>query len=61
MMPFMKMQAPPRHTPVSMKSPGTSSRMAVSQATRRFRIRAEPIMVCASAGQSRPSARSVGL
>jgi hypothetical protein len=54
----MKMAAPPRHTPVSMRSPGTSS--SSTRVTHAWRLsrRRSPIIVSASDGQSRPSARA---
>ena len=57
---FMKMQAPPRHTPASMRSPGTSSSSTAWTQYWMFSIRRSPIMDSARAGQSRPTSRSVG-
>ena len=53
----MKIAAPPRQTPVSIKSPGTPSSRTVSTHVRILANRLKPIIVWARAGQSRPSAR----
>ena len=49
------MQAPPLHTPVSIRSPGTSSAITLSTQSRMFRIRARPIIVSPTSGQTDPS------
>ena len=54
----MKIVAPPRQTPVSIRSPGTSSRITVSMQCWMLSIRRSPIIESARAGQSRPIARS---
>ncbi len=51
------MQAPPRQTPVSMKSPGTFSRITRSHSVRTFCMRFSPIMDGAPDGQSQPNSR----
>jgi hypothetical protein len=56
----MKIVAPPRHTPVSIRSPGTSSRITVSMQCWMFSMRRSPIIESALAGQSRPIARISG-
>ncbi|COF14618.1 Uncharacterised protein [Streptococcus pneumoniae] len=57
--PFIKMHDPPRHTPVSIKSPSIFSRTTVSIASCNWFIRSRPIMLCAALGQSIPSWRSL--
>lgn len=52
------MDAPPRHTPHSTRSPGTSSSRTVSTQCCRLVSRCIPIIVKASAGQSRPKSRA---
>ena len=54
----MKMHAPPRQTPASMRSPGTSSSMTAWTQCWMFSIRRNPIIDSARAGQSRPTSRS---
>jgi hypothetical protein len=53
------MHAPPRQTPVSMKSPGTPAFIARSHSLRTFSIRLAPIMEGAVEGQSKPSPRTL--
>ena len=55
------MQAPPRHTPVSMKSPGTPARITRSHSLRTLFIRLAPIMDGAFDGQSQPCSRMSSL
>jgi len=54
----MKMVAPPAHTPVSMRSPGMSSRITSSTHSLMLSSRFSPIIVWAKSGQSPPLARS---
>jgi hypothetical protein len=56
----MKIVAPPRQTPVSIRSPGTSSRITVSTQCWTFSMRRSPIIESARAGQSRPSSLNSG-
>ena len=58
---FMKMQAPPRQTPASMRSPGTSSSSTVWTQCWMLSMRRSPIIDSARAGQSRPTSRCVGV
>ena len=51
------MQAPPRHTPVSMKSPGTPACSTRSHSLRTLFMRLAPIMDGACDGQSQPCSR----
>jgi hypothetical protein len=53
----MKMQAPPRQTPVSIRSPGTSSSMICAMQSWMLDIRLRPIIDSAREGQSRPLSR----
>ena len=54
------MQAPPRHTPVSMKSPGTPlPQITRSHSLRTLFIRLAPIMEGACDGQSQPCSRMI--
>jgi hypothetical protein len=55
------MQAPPRHTPVSMKSPGMPSRSTRSHSLRTFSMRRAPIIDGALEGQSQPWSRKSSL
>ena len=56
----MKMQAPPRQTPVSIRSPGTSSATICAMQSWMLVIRRSPIIDSARDGQSSPLSRSVG-
>ncbi|SKW67862.1 Uncharacterised protein [Mycobacteroides abscessus subsp. abscessus] len=53
----IRMDAPPRQTPHSTRSPGTSSASTVSTHCCRLVSRCIPIIVSASAGQSSPKSR----
>ena len=53
----MKMVAPPRQAPASMRSPGTRRRSTSTMQRWRLSRRYSPIMLSARAGQSRPSRR----
>ena len=53
----MKMVAPPRQAPASMRSPGTPRRSTSTMQRWRLSSRYSPIMLSAWAGQSRPSRR----
>lgn len=53
----MRITAPPRQTPVSMKSPGMSSRITVWTQSRMLSSRLEPIIEWASVGQVAPASR----
>ncbi len=55
----IKTVAPPRHTPVSIRSPRTSSAMTDSMQCCRLSSRARPTIVDPFAGQSRPMRRSL--
>ena len=54
----MKMHAPPRQTPVSIRSPGTSSAMICAMQSWMLVIRRRPIIDSAREGQSSPLSRS---